>query len=332
MSWCGNNGIVIRNVDVERLQEAKQMLLCAELHYKQQKQQQEIARQLGLSTSKVSRLLRRALEDGVVTVRITPPVLAGLSVDLCRTYSLRDAIVIPTGDPDERKEDLGVVAARYFERMVQDHSKVGLSCGMTLYCLIKNLEAGLTKHLTIFPLAAEDSPSSVTLSPNTLVGMMAAKYRPEYVSAYALLGTRQSDGEVSKVYEEALSVKIAMFGIGALEPVLPGFCRLANLQGLSADRLRAFGAVGEVNYQLFDSKGNIIDSPEVRSISKRILSVPIFDLKAMARESERLVIGIAGGLHKVAAIHGALKAGLCNVLITDQDVARALIDAESTGN
>jgi DNA-binding transcriptional regulator LsrR (DeoR family) len=318
---------MIGKIELDRLHEAKQMLLCAELHYKQQKQQQKIAHQLGLSTSKVSRLLRKAIDEGVVTVQITPPVLAGLSVELTRAYALRDAIVIPSGDAEERKEELGVAAARYFERVAGDHSKVGLSCGMTLYCLIKNLEGGLSKHLTILPLAAEDSPSSVTLSPNTLVGMMAAKYRPEYVSAYALLGTKQSDVEVSKVYDEALSVDIAVFGIGALEPALPGFCRLANLQGLSPDRLRALGAVGEVNYQPFDGTGSPIDSPEVRSISKRILCVPTFDLKAMALAPGKLVVGIGGGLHKVAAISGALKAGLCNVLITDQDVARALLDA-----
>src|ERR1017187_7199289 len=123
----------------DSLEESKLMLLCAQLFYRHQKQQQEIARELRISPSKVSRLLKKAVEEEIVQIRINPPQLSHLAVQLSKTYGLRDVVVIPSGDPTERKQDLGIAAARYFERVVGEHAKVGLSCGMTLYYFVKHL-------------------------------------------------------------------------------------------------------------------------------------------------------------------------------------------------
>jgi DNA-binding transcriptional regulator LsrR (DeoR family) len=45
----------------------------------------------------------------------------------------------------------------------------------------------------------------------------------------------------------------------------------------------------------------------------------------MTRQHGKLVIGVAGGRYKLEAIRGALLGRLCNVLITDEEVAHALI-------
>ena len=63
--------------------------------------------------------------------------------------------------------------------------RVGLSCGFTLYHTIHHLKEHRFRDLTLYPLSGESTLRLVDLSPNTLVGMMAAKYRP-HVAAYAL--------------------------------------------------------------------------------------------------------------------------------------------------
>src|SRR6185436_20679181 len=78
-----------------------------------------------------------------------------------------------------------VAAAGYFEKVVTHGMRVGLSCGFTLYHTVRALRERRLRDLGLYPLSGESTLKMVDISPNTLVGMMAAKYRP-HVTAYAL--------------------------------------------------------------------------------------------------------------------------------------------------
>jgi deoxyribonucleoside regulator len=324
--------------DLDNYQEMKEMVRCVQLHFRHQKQQRDIAEELGISPSKVSRLLKRAYQEGIVRVHINLPPIPRLAAALIELYGLRDAVVIPSGEGTDLKEDLGVAAARYFEKIAGDGVKVGLSCGYTLYYMIKHLREGLIKDLKIYPLSAESTLQLVDLFPNTLVGMMAAKYRPD-VTAYALhaplIGppeeidrerqTLLKRPEIRKIYEEAHEVDVAMVGIGAVGPETPGFCSVAEYYGVSPQKLKAFKVVGEINYQPFDGRGHLIRQPEIEGLTKRVIAVAAEHLCAMTRQHGKLVIAVSGGRYKLDAIRGTLLGKLCNVLITDDEVAQALV-------
>jgi deoxyribonucleoside regulator len=324
--------------DFDNFQEMKEMVRCVQLYFRHQKQQREIAQQLNISPSKVSRLLKRAYEEGIVRVHVTLPPLPRLAAALIEQYGLRDAVVIPTGQRSDLKEDLGIAAARYFEKVAGNGVKVGLSCGSTLYYMIKHLREGLIKDLKIYPLSAESTLHLVDLFPNTLVGMMAAKYRPE-VTAYALhvqlIGpleaidrerqTLLNRPEIRKIYEEAHEVDVAVVGIGAVGQETPGFCSIAEYYGISPQKLTGMKVVGEINYQPFDGKGHVVRQAELDTLTKRVIAVAAERLREMTRQHGKLVIAVAGGSYKLEAIYGALTGKLCNVLITDEEVAQALI-------
>jgi deoxyribonucleoside regulator len=324
--------------DLDNYQEMKEMVRCVQLHFRHQKQQREIAEELGISPSKVSRLLKRAYQEGIVRVHINLPPIPRLATALVEQYGLRDAVVLPSGQSSDLKEDLGIAAARYFEKIAGDGVKVGLSCGYTLYYMIKHLREGLIKDLKIYPLSAESTLRLVDLFPNTLVGMMAAKYRPD-VTAYALhaqlIGPLEeidrerhillNRPEIRKIYEEAHEVDVAMLGIGAVGPETPGFCSIAEYYGVSPQKLKAMEVVGEINYQPFDGSGHLIRQAELESLTKRVIAVSADHLCAMTRQHGKLVIAVAGGRYKLEAIRGTLLGKLCNVLITDEEVAQALV-------
>ena len=143
--------------------ELRQMVRCVQLYYRAQRHQNEIARELGMSSSKVSRLLKRAFADGVVRVEIELPKRPRLEAALVERFRLRDAVVIPLGEPRDLKEDLGTVAARYFEKVAADGARVGLSCGYTLYCLIRALHERRFRDLELYPLSAESTLQLVDL-------------------------------------------------------------------------------------------------------------------------------------------------------------------------
>jgi DNA-binding transcriptional regulator LsrR (DeoR family) len=318
--------------------EIRQMVRCVQLYYRAQRHQKEIARALGLSSSKVSRLLKRAFADGLVRVEIELPKRPRLEVALVERFKLRDAVVIPLGEVQELKEDLGTAAARYFEKVAADGARVGLSCGYTLYHLIRALRERRFRDLEIYPLSGESTLQLVDLFPNTLVGMMAAKYRP-HVRAYALpvqvLGSFAAarrerrrllqKGEVRRIYEAAGDVDIVLVGIGMIGEATAGFCSLAEFYGVSVRRLRALGVVGEINYHPFGRDGRLIDRKELRPLTRRVLAVPPSRLCELSAQYGKLVVAVAGGRDKREAILGAMRGRFANVLVTDEDTAEALL-------
>jgi deoxyribonucleoside regulator len=325
--------------------ELRQMVRCVQLYYRAQRHQNEIARELGLSTSKVSRLLKRAFAEGLVRVEVELPKRPRLEAALVERFQLRDAVVIPFGEPRDLKEDLGVAAARYFEKVAADGVGVGLSCGYTLYCLIRALRERRFRDLELYPLSAESTLQLVDLFPNTLVGMMAAKYRP-HVRAYALpvqvlrsLAEIQRErrrllrkGEIRRIYDGANNVDIALAGIGLIGEATAGFCSLAAFYGVSVRRLRALGVVGEINYHPFDRHGALVERKELRPLTQRVLAVTGERLRELSASYRKLVIAVAGGPDKREAILGALRGRFANVLVTDEDTAAHLLAQPAPGS
>ena len=78
------------------------------------------------------------------------------------------------------------------------------------------------------------------------------------------------------------------------------------------------GAVGEVAGSAFDASGRLVASA-LRSKTTAIpLELPL----------RRLTIGIAGGRSKAQAVAAALRGRLLSALITDEAVARAVLDSD----
>ncbi|MBI4636306.1 MAG: MarR family transcriptional regulator [Candidatus Rokubacteria bacterium] len=318
--------------------ELRQMVQCLELYYRQGRSQKDIASTLGVSAATVSRLLKRAFDEGLVRVELDLPRTEDLETALIQRFGLRDAVVVTAGGRGDIKEELGRAAAAHFERVARDSMRVGVSCGFTLYQTIRALRERRFRDLALYPLSGESTLKLVDLSPNTLVGMMAAKYRP-HVTAYALpvqhllsLGRIERerrrllrDPEIRKIYASAQSVDIALVGIGLIGEQTPGFCSLAESYGVSVKRLRQLGVVGEINYQPFDTEGRIVDRPELRALMRRILSVQGERLRELSRREDRRVIAVAGARPKIDAVRAALRGRFFNVLVTDADVATVLV-------
>jgi DNA-binding transcriptional regulator LsrR (DeoR family) len=318
--------------------ELKQMVQCLELYYRQAKSQKDVAETLGVSPATVSRLLKRAVDEGLVRVELDLPRTQELETALVRRFGLREAVVVAAGGRGDIREELGVAAAAYFEKVVAHGMRVGLSCGFTLYQTVRALRERRLRDLSLYPLSGESTLKLVDISPNTLVGMMAAKYRP-HVTAYALpvqhLASLREvererrrqlrDPEIRRIYEAAQSVDVALVGIGQIGEKTPGFCSLAESYGVSVRRLRQLGVVGEINYQPFDAGGEVVDHPELRILMHRVVSVDSRRLQALSRHDERYVIAVAGGKGKAEAVRGAVNGKFMNVLVTDEDVALSLL-------
>src|SRR2546430_8503918 len=263
--------------------ERRLMVRCLELYYRQARSQKEIARAVGVSAGTAWVLLKRAYDDGLVRVELDLPRAEELEAALTEAFGLREAVVVAAGGGGDLKEELGAAAAAYFEKIASNGIRVGLSCGVTLYQTIRQLRERRFRDLPLYPLSGESTLQMVDLSPNTLVGTMAAKYRP-HATVYALprqrlLSVREiererrrllRDPEIRTIFEAAQAGGIAPARIGVVAEQTPGLFSLAESYGVSVKRLRQLGVVGEINYQPFDAEGRIVDHPELRVLMHRV--------------------------------------------------------------
>jgi deoxyribonucleoside regulator len=335
-------------IDFDNYTEIKTMALAAQMHYRKNIQQREIAKILKVPQAKISRLLKKASDEGYIKLDFRFPHILSVAVELIEKYRLRDAIVIPSGESDFLREDIGQFASRYFERMVGNGANIGISCGVTLYHMVQAIRNKSIKDIKIYPLASDNTYHSVDLFPNTLVGMLAAKFRPS-VTAFALPAQILSTSkdvtkdrqkvleipEVKNIFLASQNVDIAFVGVGNVGEGVTGFCELARQYGFSADYLRSLGAVAEYNYTLIDKYGeSIINKVEsnisklLEEIAQRIINVSLEDFQKIASKHGKLVVCLAGGKEKLSGIQAVLQGKLANVLITDQETAKALLEID----
>src|SRR2546429_5029848 len=210
------------------------------------------------------------MDDGLVRVELDLPRTEELETGLVRTYGLREAVVVASAGRGDLRAELGAAAAAYFEKIAENGMRIGLSCGLTLYHAIHSLRECRFRDLALYPLSGESTLKLVDIFANTLVGMMAAKYRP-HVRAYALpvqhlLSLKAiererrrllRDPEVRSIYDAAQDVDIALVGIGVIAEQTPGVCSLAESYGVSVKRLRQLGVLGGINYPPFDAQGRV---------------------------------------------------------------------------
>ena len=83
--------------------------------------------------------------------------------------------------------------------------------------------------------------------------------------------------------------------------------------------LKMQGAVGDVLSHFLDKNGQVVS----HDLEGRLMSTPMEQLKTLDN-----VIGAAGGADKAEAILAVLRGGYLDVLITDEDTAQLLLEAE----
>jgi lsr operon transcriptional repressor len=119
---------------------------------------------------------------------------------------------------------------------------------------------------------------------------------------------------------------VAILGIGTCYREEGGgtFAKMLEQHGIPEDVLRRAGVVGEICNRPYDADGRDL-SAHVGGLLDFVDGVEIEALKRLV-EQNRKVIAVAGGTHKVNAIHFALKSRLVNYLITDKKTAEALLE------
>ena len=297
------------------------------LYYIEELTQKEVARRFEMSRVKVTRLLKKAREKGLVEIRIANVRTSHLPLErsLRLDFGLSDARVIPTPvRPEDLRPALGKAAAEYLSRILKPGMQVGLGMGRTLAeipnhlapqesgtCHFIEMVGGIGRGLSF------DSYRVSMLLADRCGGEVEHVYTPVIVETAAARQALLNDPQIRSVLDRAVKSDIALVSVGTVD--LDSFLFHAGYSDeLGIEGLQRLGAVGDVLGHFFDSDGLPVPNP----IEDRLIGLSLDELKDIP-----VVICAAGGLPKVSSILGALRGGHVNVLITDEDTAGVILGA-----
>jgi deoxyribonucleoside regulator len=300
----------------------------AKLHYTMQRNQSEIATELGITRWQVAKLLNEALEEGIVRIEITPRAMrrTSLEVDLQKRFGLRDAIVVPMGeitDPALVLETVARAAANYLANQSPKPALLGVGWGRTMTAVAHALPQGWNPGVKVVLVngatALQTSQARTSAVAETFAD--SAGGSADFLPVPAIVGlasTRKAlveDPIIRRVLSLAEQAPQVCFGIGGMgnDSVL---LRSGYLSEMEFEGLRARGAVGDILGRFVDENGAIVDAA--------------LDARTVGLELHQLVghpssIGVVAGPEKILVTRAALRAGYLSVLVTDEGTAEFLL-------
>ena len=324
-----NAGRITRRTPTE--EQSRLMVKVARMYHERGRKQAQIASELHITQARVSRLLRRAADAGIVKTVVSSP--AGVHTDLEerleQSYGLIEAVVVVDALSSEERDiaqNLGAAAAVYLESTLLGNEIVGISSSSaTLLAAVTFLGRATSPVVTdVVQLVGGVGEPQVQIDANRLLTTFASATgaTPIFLPAPGLLGSAaaqhslMSDPAVQQVSARWSELTTALVGIGALEPS-PLLAQSGNaIAEADQEVLRSLGAVGDICLRFFDESGTLIES----ELDQKVIGIRPEQLMSVPRR-----IAVAGGIRKLAALRGALLGGWVNVLITDSVAAHELI-------
>ncbi|MCC5973397.1 MAG: transcriptional regulator [Rubellimicrobium sp.] len=291
----------------------------ARLHYLADLSQVKIARQLGLSTATISRLLARARAEGIVRIEVrdlSPP--DALARDIAGRLGLARVAVCDVPAATLPGALATPLAALLTEAGLGPGSVLAIGWGRAIRAVVR---AGLPVIPGLDVVAATGglSQEAPHFQINEFVRIAAEQTggRAHFVHAPYLpaAGARDlflSDPAIAAPVALWDRIDVAVVGVGLPPALTPPEASVATAseQGLVA-------AAGDVIRHYFDADGGILSWEG----SDRLIAVSPAQLR-----KARLSIALASGEAKAASIIGAARAGLVSALVTDVRTAEAILD------
>ena len=299
------------------------------LYYVAGDTQDQIASKLGVSRQSAQRLVSLAMSAGLVRVRIEHPIAncMELAERLRTRYDLQLCEVAPT-DPDAPAATAGVAAAAAAEmaKWLRREAPLvmGVGTGRTLRAAVRQLPAIDCAQHKVVSLTGNIAPDGSAAFFNVIFTMSDVVKAPSFPMPLPVVASSIEERDtllaqpmIRATHALAATAEVNFVGVGEFDDdaplVVDGFVCAAEMAAM-----RQAGAVGEICGWAFGADGALIEG----LINARVASAPI------PPADPSLVIGVANGPRKCAAISAALRGGMLNGLITDEWTAEAILQAQ----
>ena len=313
------------------------LMKVADMYYNDGLSQEIIADKLNVSRTTISRALTRAKKAGYIKIILDFPSVSSVDIEkqLEQKYHIQEAAVALTDQTDDPVYEVAKTAARYLARVLKSDMIIGLTWGRTMKQLIDAFEKeqlGKTlkiKGVQVVPFLGTNAPDAeeydiIRLTYSSLLssklselirGINYSLPAPMYVQNPELKKLLLQEPEIARTLEKARQCQVALFSIGDLSDQSAIGC-LSDSVSETLQDLKEKGGIGETLGRVFDKNGNTVES----GFNDRIIGLSLDDLKKIPNR-----VCIIYDDYKVPAVKTALKTGLVNILITDDNIAEQLL-------
>lgn len=302
----------------------------ARMYYYQERTTQEIADELGLSRSKVSRLLKLAKLRGLVEIRIVDPGTQASALE--RTIQTRfgvpevHVVDVPEAAGEQAwLERVATVAAAYLNTLMRDGTILAAAWGTTISAISERLNAKPLKDVQVVQLNGSGNTHDAGLRYSAeILRHFSAAYGAtthtfpvptffDYAETKRALWLERS---VRRILDLQVQADILLYSIGAFEAGVPSHVYTGGyLEPDDLTELKLGGVVGDIATVFFRADGSYRDIP----INARA-SGPDLSLFTRAEKA----ICVVSGRGKVPGLRAALLGGYLKQLIIDEPTARLL--------
>ncbi|MCL6088513.1 MAG: sugar-binding transcriptional regulator, partial [Actinobacteria bacterium] len=260
----------------------KLMVKVATLYYKDGLTQDDISKKLKISKYQVNRILKRAIENGVVQITINDSLdsITDLEEKLEKEFNLKRAIVVDNFGLSDRelKAKMGQAAAAYLLEIIKNNDIIGVAWGTTINEVVSHLPNKINKNVEIIQVTGGVHQLSVNLNCQDIARRLAAIfgaephliYAPAIVESPKLRDLLLNEPSLKETFKFFNKINIALTGIGSIFPrVTSSFIETGSLSSNDLEKLKINKTVGDVFSHFFDINGKISDF----SIDNRLITI-----------------------------------------------------------
>ncbi|USH04608.1 sugar-binding transcriptional regulator [Grimontia kaedaensis] len=299
------------------------------LYYQQNTTQEEISKKFGISRAKVSRLLRRAREEGIVeiSVKFHPVHSAQLEQRLMEKFSLKRALIaLDQPSVQEQRNQVATLVSSFIDGNLQEGMVVAVGQGQNVAAVADH--PGIVSHRNARFVCAIGGThrSGDIINADHICRRLAKKfggssetlYAPAYVDTPQIRDVFLNHPNINETLNQARKAEFALVGIGDMD-------ENSHMVKLGCFSAREFvearvndGIVGDIGgfdfFKLDGSRANTL-------MRDRVVGLEMRDLRLIPN-----VIAMASESRKALSILGALKTGTIDVLATSASCAMALLN------
>ncbi|MGK9326310.1 sugar-binding transcriptional regulator [Aerococcus urinaeequi] len=305
--------------------ERRLIVKIAEMYYKEELTQNQIAKQLNISRIRVSRLLKKAIESSIVTININySGLFSDLENELIDKYNLKDIIIVDANESDYVVK-IAEAAGNYLNQYILEGEIITVGWGKTLKTMVNYCAGEFTEQTVFTPIIGGHNPDYFTLHSNYISSELATKYKskslsilaPAIASSIDKKNLYTSEDYVKDVLDTSKKATKAIFSLGSPQYDESTLIESGYFNKNELEQIREKRAVCDIASIVFlDENSNII----LNEFTDRSIGLTVNDLRAIPNK-----ICVAGGQYKHLSIHAALNAQLIDTLITDIDTADFLL-------
>lgn len=303
-------------------------------YYVEGKSRAEITEGLGLSSSTVSRLLKKAKEDGIIELHFAEPYLKchKMGEQLKEMFGLDNVMIVPVIEKETKenseiiKKQVALEGARYVQRIITDGDVLGLAWGGTMYHMIQYLNPCRKVNASIVTMHGSIAGCNPRLAVNSLVNRAAMAFGGRNVS-FSDPGLLKSEEELEKIKNSSEGKEIfSMFdridiSVSGVGPLYPKFDSLLTKSDFfteeELEQLKEQGAYADVILRYINKDGEECDT----EMKNRTLSISLDSYRHIPCK----IIATAGS-QRAYSLLALLKGKLVDVLIIDSHAAEAVLN------